>query len=722
MEFSINLCYNRDTMSLDNHDYFPLKLGATLTSNGVNFSIYSRDAEKVSLALFNSENDKKPSRIIEFDSKTDRSGDIWHIFVEGLTEGALYLYKVEGPYNPVKGLRFNSHKYLFDPYAKAFSHGSVFRSYNNQHKQGFKANEGGELQDLSDFPKCVVVSDDFDWNGDRPLNYPLENTVIYETHLKGYTASSSSEVEKELAGTYKGFTKKIDYLKALGITSVEFLPLFEFDENENGNSNPRTGESLVNYWGYSTIGFFAPKTTYAADKTPGASVKEFKQMVKELHKAGIEVILDVVYNHTAEGNEHGYTFEFRGLQNDVYYSLPQNDKQYYMNFSGCGNSMNCNHPVTSQFILDSLRYWVLNMHVDGFRFDLASILTRGQTGNPIPFDMPSLTASISQDPILSKTKIIAEAWDAAGLYQVGGFPAGENNRWSEWNGHFRDDIRRFVRGDDHTVTAAATRIAGSSDCYNHSGRTPLASINFITAHDGFTLNDLVSYNYKHNEENGESNRDGSDDNLSYNHGFEGDCINPKIEALRLKKIKIFLLYLFVSQGVPMLLGGDEMRRTQNGNNNAYCQDNEITWIDWNLTKQNEGLVRYTSKLIELRRKHPVFNRTTFFPDTYDKGTDPEIIWYDMNAKVPDWTKMTRFLGFKLTGNESDNDFYVATNMDIYDLTITLPTLPNGKKWYRVVDTSFDSPEDITDMGKEEELKEQRRYVLISNSSVVLIGK
>ncbi len=706
----------------------PAPFGATLTADGVNFSIYSRDASAVYLCLFEDDLAQKPCSVIPLDPVKNKTGDIWHIFISGAGEGTLYLYKVNGPYEPTKGLRFNPNKYLFDPYAKAFTTGSVFRSYNRQHLQGFSTNEGGELQDLSDFPKCVVVNDSFDWEGDKPLNYPLEKTVIYETHLKGFTASPSSGVAPEIAGTYKGFACKADYLRNLGVTSVELLPVFEFDENETANTNPRTGETLVNYWGYSTIGFFAPKTGYAADKAPGGSVREFKQMVKELHKAGLEVILDVVYNHTAEGNERGYTFEFRGLQNDVYYSLPVNDKQYYMNFSGCGNSVNCNHPVTGQFILDSLRYWVLNMHVDGFRFDLASILTRAPNGAPIPYDMPSLTAIISQDPVLSRTKIIAEPWDCAGLYQLGGFPGGTlpgDNRWSEWNGRFRDDIRRFIRGDDDATTAAATRIAGSSDCYNHSGRAPTASINFVTAHDGFTLNDLVTYNHKHNEENGEENRDGSDDNLSYNHGFEGECTNPKIQSLRLRKIKNYLIYLFVSQGVPMLLGGDEMRRTQGGNNNAYCQDNDISWINWNLTQTNSGLVRFTKNLIAYRRAHSVFSRTKFFTDAYDKDTVPEIVWYDINAKNPDWSKQKRFLAFKLNGAASsadENDFYIATNTDIYDLTITLPALTDGRKWYLVSDTSLSSPEDIFEPGSEELLREQRRYVLLSGATVMFLGK
>lgn len=698
----------------------PMGFGAVLVPGGVNFSVYSRDAAKVSLVLFNSENDEKPSAIIDFDEVNNKTGNVWHIMVEGLGAGALYLYKVDGPYNPPQGLRFNPNKYILDPYAKGFTVGSVFRSYNNQHKMGFAQNMGGELQDLSDFPKCVVIDDSFDWEGDKPLNIPLSESVIYETHVKGFTASKSSDVQPEIAGTYRGFTEKVDYLKALGITAVEFLPLFEFDENENGNSNPRTGERLVNYWGYSTIGFFAPKTSYAANRAPGGPVNEFKQMVKTLHKAGIEVILDVVYNHTAEGNEHGYTFEFRGLQNDVWYSLPPNDKQYYMNFSGCGNSLNCNHPVAAQFILDSLRYWVLEMHVDGFRFDLASILTRGQANNGAPLEVPFITNAISEDPVISKTKIIAEPWDCAGLYQLGGFPAGPGSRWSEWNGRFRDDIRRFVRGDEFVATAAATRIAGSSDCYNHNGRKPQASINFITAHDGFTLNDLVSYNGKHNEENGEQNRDGSDDNLSYNHGFEGECVNPKIEATRIRKIKTFLMYLFVSQGVPMLLAGDEMRRTQNGNNNAYCQDCDLSWINWNLANKNKNLIRFTSCLIKLRKEHKAFRATSFNGESKN-GFAPALVWYNEAGKNPDWEKMNRFIGFKLSA-AGDTEFYIATNMDIYDLTVTLPPLPDGKKWYRVLDTVFDSPEDILDAGNEELLNEQRRYVLVSECSVILMAK
>lgn len=696
----------------------PEVLGATPSGNGVNFALYSKNAERVVLDLFDAPDARQPSFSIDFDPVKNKTGGVWHIFVEGLSAGTLYLFRVDGPYNPPQGHRFNFNKYLFDPYAKAFSQGSVFQSYNRQRELGLAGLENGKLSDLSNFPKCVVVDDsDFDWQGDKPLNYPLSETVIYEAHLKGYTASRTSDVSAP--GTYKGFVEKIPYLKKLGITTVELMPIFEFDEHETGAINPKTGETLSNYWGYSTIGFFAPKTTYAFDRTPGASVREFKTLVRELHKAGIEVILDVVFNHTAEGNEHGYTFCFRGLENSAYYMLPENEKQYYQNFSGCGNTVNAAHPVTTKFILDSLRYWVGEMHVDGFRFDLAAALCRDQ--NSYLQSFPFLTNAISEDSILCHSKIIAEPWDCGGGYLVGGFPGG---RWSEWNDRYRNDIRRFIRGDEGVATAAATRLAGSSDLYNHSGRNPDASINFVSCHDGFPMNDIVSYNGKHNDENGEDNRDGSDDNNCYNHGYEGVTVNPKIEALRLKKLKNFMVCLMVSQGVPMFAAGDEFRRTQMGNNNAYCQDNEISWVNWNLEKRNQELFNFTRKAIQLRKLHPVFRRKKFF-----SGSKAEIEWYDVDGKNPDWSNMKRFLGFKLVGSsvfdkngKPDNDFYVAGNTDIYDVTITLPTLPKGKRWYYVADTSVLGEEGFVEPGTETLLQEQQRYVLPTASFVILIAK
>ena len=696
----------------------PRNLGAVTCGDGVNFAVFSKNAERVVLDLFDTPQDKQPSFSFEFDPVKNRTGSIWHVFVKGLSAGALYLYRVDGPYNPPQGHRFNFNKFLFDPYAKSFTSGSVFRSYNKQRALGLAGVENGRLSDLSDFPKCVVVDDsDFDWQGDKPLNYPLYKSVIYETHLKGYTASPTSGVRNP--GTYKGFIEKIPYLKNLGITAVEFMPIFEFDEDENNNINPKTGEKLSNYWGYSSVGFFAPKTTYSSDRTPGGPVREFKELVREMHKAGLEVILDVVYNHTAEGNEQGYTFSFRGFENSVYYILPPGEKQYYMNFSGCGNTMNANHPVVTQFIIDSLRYWVMEMHVDGFRFDLASALCRDSAG---ALQMQAfLVNAIAEDPVLSNTKLIAEPWDCGGGYLVGGFPGG---RWSEWNDRYRNDIRRFIRGDEGVVTAAATRIAGSSDLYNHDGRLTTASINFITAHDGFTLNDLVSFNGKHNDENGENNRDGTDDNNCYNHGFEGITVNPKIEKLRLKKIKNYILCLMLSQGVPMMLAGDEFRRTQNGNNNAYCQDNEISWINWNLAEKNEELVVFTRRIIQLRKNHQVFHRETFF-----STKTPEIEWFDFTGKNPDWSNPSRFLAFMLDGSmcmnddgKYDSDFYVAGNTDIYDVTITLPSPHKGKKWYLAADTSIEGNDCIAEPGKEECIAEQKRYILPAGSFVVLMSK
>ena len=696
----------------------PRNLGAVTCGDGVNFAVFSKNAERVVLDLFDTPQDKQPSFSFEFDPVKNRTGSIWHVFVKGLSAGALYLYRVDGPYNPPQGHRFNFNKFLFDPYAKSFTSGSVFRSYNKQRALGLAGVENGRLSDLSDFPKCVVVDDsDFDWQGDKPLNYPLYKSVIYETHLKGYTASPTSGVQKP--GTYKGFIEKIPYLKNLGITAVEFMPIFEFDEDENNNINPKTGEKLSNYWGYSSVGFFAPKTTYSSDRTPGGPVREFKELVREMHKAGLEVILDVVYNHTAEGNEQGYTFSFRGFENSVYYILPPGEKQYYMNFSGCGNTMNANHPVVTQFIIDSLRYWVMEMHVDGFRFDLASALCRDSAG---ALQMQAfLVNAIAEDPVLSNTKLIAEPWDCGGGYLVGGFPGG---RWSEWNDRYRNDIRRFIRGDEGVVTAAATRIAGSSDLYNHDGRLTTASINFITAHDGFTLNDLVSFNGKHNDENGENNRDGTDDNNCYNHGFEGISVNPKIEKLRLKKIKNYILCLMLSQGVPMMIAGDEFRRTQNGNNNAYCQDNEVSWINWNLAEKNEELVVFTRRIIQLRKNHQVFHRETFF-----STKTPEIEWFDFTGKNPDWSNPSRFLAFMLDGSmcmnddgKYDSDFYVAGNTDIYDVTITLPSPHKGKKWYLAADTSIEGNDCIAEPGKEECIAEQKRYILPAGSFVVLMSK
>ncbi len=713
----------------------PMDPGVSVTPDGVHFCLFSRHASQVFLELFNSPDDAKPFQTIALSRENNRTGDLWHVFVHGLKAGALYLYRVDGsnelpkdsnwgknaheryradaPVQGHPGHRFNKNIYLFDPCAQAFTHGSVFKNLNHE-----------LVCPLEKMPKCVVVDNNaYDWEGDLPLSTPLEDSIIYEMHLKGFTASPSSKVAHP--GTYLGLTEKIDYLKELGITAVELLPIHAFDEYENLNTNPRTGKKLTNYWGYSTIGFYAPHTAYAADKTPGGAVTEFKNMVKALHKAGIEVILDVVFNHTAEGNEHGVTLNFRGIDNSIYYTLVSEHKEYYTNYSGCGNTVNCNHPVVQDFIINCLRYWVLEMHVDGFRFDLAPVLCRDENGWLMQY--PPLTHRISEDPILRGTKIIAEPWDCGGAYQVGSFPGG---RWCEWNDKYRDAARRFIRGDENTATEAATRITGSSDLYAASGRGPIHSINYVACHDGFPMNDLVSFNFKHNEENGEENRDGNDENLSYNYGFEGAVDNPRIEKLRLRQIKNFFSMLLLSRGTPMFLCGDEVRRSQGGNNNAYCQDNEISWFNWDDLEKNRDLFTFCKNLIALRKNHPTLHRHSFLKGSWSASPTcvADITWHNYDGTVPDWRDMKRFLAFRLGGAfgldywPADADFYIAFNTDIHDLTITLPLASPGRVWYRVVDTSIDGDDAALTEGKEELLAVQDRYVLPANTSLVLISK
>ena len=689
----------------------PIDNGAQVMHGGVNFSVFSRHATSVTLILFKNASDSSPWRSFELNPKLNRTGDIWHVFVAGLKPGALYLYQVDGPFDEEKGLRFDKTKYLFDPKAKAFTEGSVFKNMT-----------ASEPCPLEKMPKCVVVdSNSYEWNGDKPLETPLNKTIIYEMHIKGFTASSNTSSP----GTYRGAIERIPYLKDLGITAVELLPIQEFDEYENTNVNPKTGRRMKNFWGYSTIGFFAPKVGYSSDKKPGSCVHEFKDMVKAFHRAGIEVILDVVFNHTAEGNEHGVSLNFRGFDNPIYYQLVQGHQEYYINFSGCGNTVNCNHPVAQDFIISCLRYWVYEMHVDGFRFDLASVLCRDEKGFPLA--EPPLTRRISEDPVLRNTKIIAEPWDCGGLYHVGSFPGG---RWCEWNDKYRDAMRKFIRGDEFLSTEAATRIAGSSDLYSSSLRRPFNSINYIASHDGFTLNDIVTYNSKHNDQNGEENRDGSDSNLSWNYGFEGPSVNPKIEKIRLRQIKNFFTALMMSQGTPMFVAGDEVRRTQSGNNNAYCQDNEISYFNWLDVKNNSSLLEFVKILINLRKNHRVLTRTKFFCGASSASdiSPADISWFSFDGTVPDWTKLNRFLAFRLGGGagndalEEDNDFYVAFNTDIHDKTVTLPPPTIGKKWFRVVDTSINDKDSALTPGNEEVLNSQEKYVIVANSAIVLMSK
>jgi len=676
----------------------PLPMGATLCQDGVNFSVFSRNAKHIKLVLFENADPHSKRMEISLSDAKHRTGDIWHCMVRGLKAGAFYLYRADGPYHPESGLRYNINLGLFDPYAKAITDNSL---WNFQESVAYNRHDAaGDLSynyndNIEKMPRCIVIDDDFDWQGDRPLNYPLRFSILYETHIRGFTNSPSSGVQNP--GTYRGVIEKIPYFKRLGITSIEFLPVHEFHENEIFRTNPRTGVKLRNYWGYSTVAFYAPKSSYAADRTPGAQVREFKEMVRELHKAGLEVILDVVFNHTAEGNEYGPSFCFRGLDNQIYYILNEK-KRYYQNYTGCGNTVNCNNPVTRTFILDCLYYWVIEMHIDGFRFDLGSILGRNSKGELM--ENPPVLEQIAEDPVLRNTKIIAEAWDAGGAYQVGWFPGG---RWAEWNDKYRDDVRKFWRGDPNQVQFLATRLSGSADLYLRDGRKPFHSINFITSHDGFTLKDLVSYNRKHNDENGEENRDGSENNNSANYGFEGGTENPLIEDLRLRQLKNFLTTLFISQGTPMLLGGDEFGRTQRGNNNAYCQDNEISWFDWMLLEKNAELFNFTSALIAFRKRHRVFSRPEFY--TGKGGTYnalPDVSWFNVDGEQLDWEEADFAFSMRIDGescdienDRDDSDFFIMFNAGLNAVKFTIPENQHGKKWFRFLDTAIPPPYDIT---------------------------
>jgi len=580
----------------------PYPLGATLTPDGVNFAVFSAHGTGVDVCLFDDLDAPQESVRLVLQEHTD---GVWHGFVPGLKAGQLYGLRVHGPYAPEKGHRFNAAKLLIDPYAKAvageFEWGPELFGYPVG---------GGEDADLecNDFdsaacmPRCVIVDPSFDWRGDQPPRIPLDASVVYEAHVKGFT-QLCAELPEELRGTYAGLgcDAAIGYLKRLGITAIELLPVHQFVHDSF-----LLEKGLSNYWGYNSIGFFAPHAAYAADKRPGAQVNEFKEMVRSLHAAGIEVILDVVYNHTAEGSQLGPTLCFRGLDNSAYYHLVEGKPRFHMDFTGCGNSVNLYNPRTLQMVADSLRYWVQEMHVDGFRFDLATTLGRGAIG----FDRAhGFFDILLQDPVLSQVKLIAEPWDVGDYgYQVGGFPPG----WSEWNGKYRDCVRSFWKGDAGMIGEFAARFAGSADIYQPAGRRPTASVNYIVAHDGFTLNDLVSYNEKHNEANGEDGRDGDNHNRSWNCGAEGPSDDLEISALRRRQRRNFLSTLFLSQGVPMLCGGDEFGRSQNGNNNAYCQDNMLNWFPWNPAASDETLKAFTERLITLRREHPVFRRPKFF--------------------------------------------------------------------------------------------------------------
>ena len=704
----------------------PRPLGATPDATGVQFAVFSRHATAVTVCLFDEAEQALPSREVVLDAALHRTGDVWHAHVEGVRAGQLYLLRVDGPWDPSRGHRFNRNLFLIDPYARALTGGFEWElsrqfGYDPDSPGGDAARNTRTDLTAEGIPKCIVVADDFDWQGDRPLNYPLRKSVIYEAHVRGLTAHPSSGVAHP--GSYRGVIEQIPYLKSLGITSVELLPVHEFDEYEIARSHPETGERLRNYWGYSTVAFFAPKASYAVDGSSGGQVAEFKEMVRELHRAGIEVILDVVFNHTSEGNEYGPTHSFRGIDNSVYYILEANGRRY-RDYAGTGNTLNCNHPVMRSFIRDCLHYWVVDMHVDGFRFDLGSILGRDRRGNLM--ENPPLLESIADDPILRDTKLIAEAWDAGGAYQVGSFPGG---RWAEWNDRYRDDVRRYWRGDRGVTAPFATRLAGSSDLYLRDGRKPFHSINFITCHDGFTMRDLVSYAHKHNEANGEHNRDGMGENHSANYGIEGPTADQAINAIRLRQQKNMLATLLLSLGTPMILGGDEFARTQRGNNNAYCQDNELSWFDYGLAAGNEGLVDFTRKLIRFRLGHPAFLRPEFYTghDT-DFNRMPDITWYTESGDAVDWARVGRTLAVRIDGSHAeimadrdDNDFFVVFNAASQRVRVTLSDPPPGKRWHRVLDTALAHPDDLIPDGAPQP-HDRDTYSCAARSTVLFLSR
>lgn len=650
-----------------------LPYGALVHDQGVQFVVFSRSATAMRLLLYDAVDDREPAEVIEFDRDTDRWGDIWSVFVPHVSTGQLYHFQADGPHDPAKGQRFDGQSRLIDPYAKALA-------------GNFQTSTDGILRP----PKCVVVDDYFDWEGDRHLRRHLSDSVIYEMHVRGFTKSKTSGVENP--GTYLGVIEKIPYLKSLGVTAVELMPVHEFPILDIHGKTPET----VNYWGYDPLAFFAPHRGYTSSTEPGAQVVEFKQMVKALHQAGIEVILDVVFNHTCEGNEVGPVLSFKGLENQVYYML-ENGGGSYRNYSGCGNTVNGNHPIVREMIFHCLRHWVHNYHIDGFRFDLASILSRDRSGNLVP--NPPLVEAIAEDPLLSDTKIIAEAWDAAGGYQVGSFG---DYRWAEWNGRYRDDVRSFWRGDPETIGAFVTRLAGSSDLYEAGGRHPNSSINFITSHDGFTLSDLVSYRDKHNEANGEENRDGENNNYSENYGFEGPTRRKAVNQVRLRQIKNKLTTLMLSQGVPMLVAGDECRRTQNGNNNAYCQDNDISWFNWDLVEKNDEMVRFCRALIQFRLRQPTVRRQSFLTgQPTAKGELPDVSWFSAVGTAVDWQADDLTLTCLLTAPCAEQepeglgrDVLLLINATTLDREFILPPVAKGKRWRLFVDTAAETPLDV----------------------------
>ena len=739
----------------------PLPLGVSPAGDGLNFALLCRHGEAVTLVVLPEAASGPPLAEVELDPKRNRTGDLWHVLVRGLPDVFTYGWKVGGRSGP--RTRFDPDRLLIDPASVMLSDGAVW------------AGTCETDPERTSRKTLYAKRPRYDWGDDAPPRTLIEDSVIYEVHVRGFTWHPSSGVR--FPGTYRGLVEKIPYLQELGVTAVELMPVFEWDECDCPFSNPQTGEKLVNYWGYNPVAFAAPKAALAAAAKDHGQTREFRDMVKAFHAAGIEVYLDVVFNHTGEGDDRGRTYSFRGLDNELYYLLDAAGN--YLNYSGVGNTVNCNHPVVRDLIMTCLRYWVGDMHVDGFRFDLASVLGRDRFGNVLAD--PPVIESITEDGVLADTKLIAEPWDAAGLYQVGHFPFGR--RWSEWNGPFRDDVRRFWKGDPGMTPALASRLCGSSDIYQWSGRLPRHSVNFVTCHDGFTLWDLVSYDGKHNEANGEGNRDGASDNHSWNCGAEGPTADPDVLARRQRQARNLMATLFLSQGVPMILAGDEFLRTQRGNNNAWCQDNELSWVDWVLKEENAGFFRFTKELIGLRRRHPALRRRRFFvgelkpaegtgvqkfeqaeagpfphtgpvrpeeaglppatppPAEPGKSGDRKLVtapvladihWHGTEPFRPDWGYFSRTLAFSLDGRFTnpelppdadpgmDCDFYVAMNSWIDPVRFRVPPSPTRRKWRRVIDTARPSPDDFVPEGEGPVVAEGSYYTVEAHSLVVLV--
>jgi glycogen operon protein len=708
-----------------------LPLGATALADGVNFAVLCRHGTAVTLVVYDMHHDEALAEV-PLHPRRNRTGDHWHILVKGLPAVFRYGWRVDGPPGPTH--RFDPSLILLDPAATALSEGAVWGHEPDEEVDGGRWTVDGKK---SGSPSTVhrppstarkgtrrrnlFFRRAFDWREDMPPLTPLEDSIIYELHVRGFTCHPSSGAPRARAGTFAGLVDKIPYLKWLGVTAVELLPIHEFDECDCPFTNPLTGERLRNFWGYNSIAFAAPKAAYAAAGAAHGQVAEFREMVRAFHSAGLEVILDVVFNHTGEGNDQGRTYCYRGLDNDLYYMLSPDGK--YLNFSGCGNTVNCNHPVVRGMLTTCLRYWVADMHVDGLRFDLASVFGRDPRGNVLV--EPPIVEEISEDSVLADTKLIAEPWDAAGLYQVGGFPFGR--RWSEWNGRYRDEVRRFWKGEPGLAGALATRVCGSADLYERSGRRPRHSINFVTCHDGFTLWDLVSFNRKHNEANGENNRDGWSENYSWNCGAEGPTDDPKVNALRVRQAKNLMTTLLLSQGVPMLLAGDEFLRTQQGNNNAYCQDNEISWVNWQLAEGHADFQRFVRELIWLRRRHPALRRQSFFRGAKaGPGAGLDVTWHGTVPGAADFSPTSRTLAFaldgRLTGREPDCDFYVACNSWCEALAFRIPLSPSGRRWRRLIDTALPSPNDIVPEGAGPEVPPAAVYPVEGHSLVTLVSE